>query len=138
MATDFGSDLSTFTSTGEVDIDPLFASIDGPRAVLEDCARRLMTPAGFFPRYPDFGFDLRAKLASRINAVTRMQIGNSIEAELLKEERVLQAKVVEFIEDPPRSNSWRIRISITLAEGPFVLVLQASQLNVTVLETSKG
>ena len=135
MATDFGTDFSTFTASGTVDIDPRMPLIGGPELVLQVCARRLMTPSGFFRRYPDFGFDLRTKLGSRMSLVARIQLQNAIENELLKEERVKKCKA-EMTEESP--NNFKIRISITLAEGPFTLVLQASSLTVEILEISKG
>ena len=131
----YGSDLSTFQVDG-VDLDPIMPLITGPRVVLEACARRLMTPRGSLLSAPDYGYDLLGKLSGRMSALARERIGSDISAELLRDERVLSAKVTEFSDQG--LGSWRIRIAIGLATGPFTLVISASSLTLTLLQADKG
>lgn len=127
---DYGSDLSTFPGG---DIDPLMPLIGGSRAVLESCARRLMTPRGFLRRAPDYGYDLRSKMGARMSTVQRLRIADDIENELLKDDRVRGAKVQNF--ESRTDGVWTIKIRITLAEGDFPLVVVASSLTVELLNS---
>lgn len=137
MAIDYGSDISTFGASG-VEVDPLFPFISGPTAVLQACARRLMTPLGFFDKYPTYGYDLREQLGRRMTPITIARMKPEIQKQLELDERVRRAEVVDFFENGANTGVFIMRIRITLAEGPFTLVLQASSLTVDVLESVQG
>lgn len=137
MADIYGSDLSTFAGPdGTPDIDPLFRPITGPRVVLEAVARRLMTPRGTMPGAPNYGFDLMGLLGKKMTRVEIERAKRDIEAEANRDERVESAKVVEFVETS--KNKFRLRLSVTLAEGPFTLVLSITDVSVQLLQADKG
>lgn len=132
----FGSDLSTFSNVGQ-GLDPTFTIIEGARVVLEACARRLMTPRGFFDRWPEYGYDLRANIGRKLTNVTRQRINRDIEAELDKDDRVRATRVDEWVD--LGAGAYRIHISITLASGPtFPMVLKVSSLTLELLQSVKG
>ncbi len=133
---DFGSDFSTFQPDGTVDLDPLFPLLTSERVALEDCARRLMTPRGFLKGLPNYGLDLRSKLGMRMSATAKIRLGAEIEAQLLLSERVQAIRIVEFADRG--QGRYRLRIKVTLATGPFDLVVEASALTVELLEISSG
>ena len=132
----YGLDLSTFPNGGGVDIDPGLLPISGPRGILELCARRLMTPRGLLDDAPDGGFDLMAQMGRRINAVTKIRLKADIENECERVKGVLSAKVNDFSDQG--GGVYRIRIMVTLAEGEFSLVLDASSIDVTIIRADKG
>lgn len=132
----YGSDISTFQASGSVDIDPTLQPYEGPRVVLELCARRLMTPRGFVDDAPDAGYDLMSQMAARMNAVKRQRVRADIRAELIRVQGVLDVVVSDFVD--VGGGAYRIPISVRLAEGPFSLVLQASTLDVALIRADKG
>lgn len=137
MADVYGLDVSTFPLEGGVDIDPLMPTISGERAAIEGCVRRLMTPRGSLGRSaPDYGYDLSSKLGARLSPVTRQRIALDIESELGRDERVFRARVTEFSDQG--AGSWRIRIRVELATGPFTLTIAASAVTLALLAADKG
>src|SRR5574337_487746 len=81
--TDFGQDVSTFP-----DLDPSFSALTGPRVVAEAIARRLSTPRGSLPFYPDYGIDVRDWVNESITRDRLAQFRRALEAEVVKDERV--------------------------------------------------
>lgn len=136
MSSIYGSDISTFPTGGGVDIDPSLATIEGPRVILELCARRLMTPRGFLDDAPDAGFDLMAQMGRRLTSVAKLRLQQDIRAELIRVGGVLDVSVANMVETT--GGSFRIPISITLADGRHSLVLEASSLDVKLIRADKG
>lgn len=135
MADIYGSDLSTFSGSGNsIGLDPLGTPITGPRVVLEAVARRLMTPRGSLPGFPQYGFDLMGLLGKRLTPVAKKRIEADIVAECEADERVLKATIVEFVETS--KDQYRLRIALQLTEGPFALVLSVSQVTVELLQAA--
>ncbi len=138
MATDFGSDISTFAGVGNtVDIDPLLPLMTGQRCVLEAVARRFMTVRGSLAQgagkdVASYGFDLMGIVGKRMTQVAILRAQADIEAEAEKEQRVLKATLVEFVEVTP--NAYRMRLSISTAGGPFDLTLSVSAVSVAILQ----
>lgn len=132
----YGSDISTFQASGAVDVDPSLATHDGARVILELCARRLMTPRGFLEDAPDAGYDLMGQMAARMSPLKRQRMRADIRAELIRVQGVLDVVVADFVD--LGGGAWRIPISVRLAEGPFSLVLQASNLDVALIRADKG
>jgi hypothetical protein len=139
LADIYGSDISTFAGAdGSIDIDPLFRPITGPRVVLECVARRLMTPSGTCPGADAMGYDLMGLLGKRMTRLAIERAKQDIAVEAGRDERVISAKVVEFRETAKGSGTFIIRIALELATGPFILVLQASQVSVELLQADQG
>lgn len=133
MSDVYGSDISSFAGIGgALGVDPLMPLISGPRVVLEDVARRFMTVRGSIPNAPDFGFDLISLAGKRMNAVQIERLRSEIENEAEKDQRVLSAKVVEFVETG--RTSFRMGLSLKLASGPFTLTLAVADVTLTILQ----
>lgn len=139
MTSVWGLDVSTFAGPGgAVDCDPLGAVLSTERAVLEVCARRLMSPAGSVPGCPDMGYDLIGKIGARMTLTARERMRYDIEAELEKDERVRSARVADFAAVAGATGVYRIRIAVQLATGTFSLVLKVSQVTIEILSMSKA
>jgi hypothetical protein len=128
VTTDYGSDINT---PGGADLDPWFATIAGPEAVLQVCVRRLMTPRGSLPDDPGFGYDLRAH--ANDHAPNATAIAAAAEDQLARDERVLRATAT--VTFTASTETLAVSIRVTLAEGTFRLVLEVSAVTVSVLST---
>lgn len=89
-----GIDLSSFVG-GVPDLDPTFTLLDGDSNVLENVARRWLTPTGTLPgdKDGDFGTDVRSWIQARQSATSRARLKLALEAEARKEERVRSCTV---------------------------------------------
>lgn len=132
MAVDFGSDLSCVS-----DLTPSMLVVSGRRLVAEAIARRLQTPKGGLLDDSNYGYDVTALLNADVAQGDLGRIAAGITAECQKDQRVLSAKVV--CEFQPVGNKMTGGLKITIAlltlAGPFTLVLAASQVTVSILQT---
>jgi len=131
----YGSDFSTFVD-GVADLDPTFAIITGQRVVAEALARRFMQGAGTLEDDPRYGYDLRQETGARLTAVRRVRIAAKIVAQCQEDPRVLSATVAELTSDTP--GRFRVSVKVTLASGPFDLVLSVSAVTVEILKVARG
>lgn len=97
-------------------------------------ARRLMTPRGGLFYDPDYGFSLVALLSSGAAPQAVLSVGSQIETEALKDERVLEASADLSFDD--RTRKLTITLSLTDADGPFVLILAATAVTVELLQVA--
>ena len=133
----YGTDWSTYDSvTGAPSLDPAGALIEGPRVVLERCARRLMTQNGALVGAELFGLDLMTYAGKRLTPIARARIKAEVEAELARDEAVQRARVVSITETA--AGSFAMRIQIELVTGTLSLVLTAPQLTVEILDQDQG
>ena len=133
----YGSDWSTFDpTTGAPSLNPAGALIEGPRVVLERCAKRLTTQKGALVGAESFGLDLMTYAGKRLTPIARARIRAEVEAELARDEAVQRARVVSI--DEGSAGSFVMRIQIELATGTFSLVLAAPQLTVEILDQDQG
>src|SRR5688500_17678068 len=135
---DFGTDLSTFAGAdGAIDVNPLGTLISGPRIALEGIARRLSTPRGAltYAGLPDYGYDLMALAAKRMSPLAQMRAAAAIQQEASKEQGVLgvSAEVTQL-----SLTSFRVALSVRLADGPYSLVLAVSDLSISILKAARG
>lgn len=115
-----------------MDIDPLFGLVEGPQAVIESCARRLMTPRGFLRWGPNYGYDLMSKMAARMSPIQRERLKADIAQELEKDERVLKCSVLDFVHLGP--GRWHIPIRIELSSSSsYTFVIAVSDLTIELL-----
>lgn len=130
MAT-YGTDISTITAAGAIDIDPYFKVVSGSTAVLHAIVKRLVTPQGGLIDDEDYGYDLRALVhGSTSRAELNSAIGE-IEAQCLQDERVSDATVTLLV----ASGVLTCKVQVTLVDGQtFRLVLAVSAVSVEVLE----
>ena len=114
------------------DIDPTGRLVNGPLAVAQAIARRLITTRGTLFYDPEYGFNLRDFLNETVEeGQTIFQIESGIETECLKDERVESADAAaEYIESASRL---RVTARLVLAEGPFELVLIVDAVTLEIL-----
>jgi hypothetical protein len=128
MATDYGTDVSSFVlnDEGAMDLDPYFAEITGARVIAEAVARRWTSEKGSHFWDPDCGEDVRAYLNARFDPTSITDMEASLAAEAEKDERVARCAVLVTYEQG--SKRLRIRGAITPAVGPsfqFVMPVDA-------------
>lgn len=126
MATDLGTDLSCLT-----DLTATMSTVSGRRLLAEAIARRLQTPRGGLLKHPDYGFDLAGHINDDINASDIAVISSGVEAECLKDERVISATCACTF----AVNTLTVVVTITDADGPFVLILAATAVSVTLVSS---
>lgn len=118
--TDFGS---TFEGEGPLlDLTAAVRTVEGPRAVAVDVARRFTYRRGHFPWAPDRGFDLWALLST--SGITSAYIEANIVEQCEQDERVEAADARVSERD---ARSFRVEVTLHLANGPFRFVLPVSQ-----------
>lgn len=125
--TDYGQDVSTFP-----DLDPGFAAPTGPRVVAESIARRLTTPRGALFWAPDDGFDVRELLNESVTSAKLSQWTRALEQECEKDERVLSASITLTYDST--GMALQIAASLDTADGPFVLVMVVTSVQLTILD----
>lgn len=136
---DFGSDLSCVS-----DLTPQMLVVSGNRLVGEAVARRLQTPKGALLDDSNYGFDITALLNADVGQgdIGRIQAG--ITAECQKDQRILVANTTCVFRTATKQTSpsiptglgyLEITIAIITRLGPFTLVLAATQVTVSILQT---
>jgi len=128
VATDFGTDVSTFV---DGDLDPFFRVISGKRVVAEAIVRRWTTPQGALFFDENFGRDVRDLLGQATSPQTLFALKNALVAQAEEDERVAEISVDVSLD--VRSRKLLIRGEIATADGPFTLVVSISDLSVDLL-----
>lgn len=133
MPTDYGSAIRSVTVAGSatLDMDRYWRRITGPMVVAYAVARRLVTRRGSLPWAPDVGFDVRSILLDGFRVGDLPTYERLIAAEAEADERVLAADVTLSFD--PATETARIDINLTLASGPFPLVLEVSKVSLEIL-----
>lgn len=135
MASAYGTTLGTFAGGpgAACDLDPQFRLVSGRQAVIESLARRLLTDEGFFPRDPQYGYNLatlqNARLTPRYLASARARI----RAQLELDERVSSAEVLTELD--ARASKLTITMQVESAEGPFSMVMQVADYAASLLKS---
>lgn len=129
MATDYGTDYSTFT-----DLDETFTPRRGKRVVAERLARWFLTPRGQQEFYPDRGFDLRQFLSEGFTDGIAFMICSGMEREAEKDEAVEEATAkIELFDAGERM---KVTLDVTTGEGPFTMTLNVTAVTVELLEAA--
>ena len=115
---DFGRDLTCL-----IDEDPAQGECSGLQALLEALARRLQTPLGSLLGDPNYGYDLLGEIDDDIDVATLGRIGNTVDAEFVKDPRVLTSSSV-VTTSPINGNGYVLTLTsqVVTALGPFALV----------------
>lgn len=122
----YGTDLSCIS-----DLDPSMAEVSGRLLLAQACVRRLTTPRGGLIDDPNYGYDVTQFLNDDLNPADLQRIASAIDAELVKDERVLSSTTqITLI-----SNVLTIATQMTPSGGPsFSLVLAVSAVTVSLLQ----
>lgn len=125
--TEYGSDFSCVT-----DIDPRCVVVTGRALLSQAIARRLTTDRGRVIDDKNYGFNLAVMLNDDVTRTGLAAIRQQAEAECLKDERVLSARVTIT---PPASGvgTYTVTVALTDAAGPFDLTLSVSGVTVALL-----
>jgi phage baseplate assembly protein W len=126
MVADFGIDTSSFP-----DLDPSFSALTDQRVVAEALTRRLTTPRGALPFYPDYGTDVRGWLNESVTQARLSEWRRAVQRECEKDERVASADA--SLAYNQQSQTLSISVAGTTADGPFALVLSVTSVTVTLL-----
>jgi hypothetical protein len=126
MATDLGTDVFCID-----DIDPAFAVVSGSTAVAQAIARRFDTPRGGLHYDGEYGYDLVEWMNREITDADTFRIGLAVEAEALKDERVLAAEASATYDASTETLSIVLRGACS--SGPFQLVMSVDDVTVTIL-----
>ena len=128
---DYGTDISTITAAGAIDIDEYFKVVSGSTAVLHAIVKRLVTPQGGLIDDEDYGFDLRALVHGSTSRSELNSAVGEIEAQCLRDERVADVTVTLSV----AAGVLTCKVQGTLVDGgTFRLVLAVSAVSVDVLE----
>lgn len=122
-----GTDVDWFD-----DLNPHGLVVSGARGVAQAIYHRLLTPADSVPGLPGYGFDVRSLLNEDGTAGTPFQIAAAVEGQALKDERV--ANVTVSVRALPREQRMILELRGMCGDGPFDLVLSASELAVDRLQ----
>lgn len=123
---DFGTDINFLTG-----LDPRLGLVSGTANLGQALAHRLTTPRGSLFYDPDYGTDIRAYLNDTITADKLAQVRADVQAELIKDERVL-ACIAEVSFDFT-SRQLAVSVAVQTANGPFNLVLAVTSVTVELL-----
>lgn len=124
---DFGTELSCTR-----DIDPNGSMTTGPRVVAEALYRRLITPRGRVIDDPNYGSDISQFVNDDTTKQSLVGVQAAVISECIKEERVLLVTCNVVL----LNSMMTVTIKFTTADGPFTLVVSASQTSVTLLSVT--
>ncbi len=128
---DYGTDISTITSSGAVDLDEYFRVVSGADAVLHAVVKRLVTPYGGLLDEEDYGFDLLGLVNGSTSQRELTAAVAQIEAQCLQDERVSDATVDLSV----AAGAVTVKVQCELVEGEtFSLVLGVSSVSIEILE----
>lgn len=124
--TDYGQDFTLAT-----DLDTTLGVSTGRLVVVEAIGRRLQTPRGRLMGDPDYGFDLAGYLNDDVTPSVIAWIQSQIEAEALKDERVVMADATVTL---ATSDVLTVTLALVLSDGDsFDLTITVDAVSVPVL-----
>lgn len=129
MATDFGSDVSTYP-----DLDLSFTPIAGQRVIAEAVLRRLETDRGTLVYDLDYGIGIRSWLNESVTSARLRELEALVASECIADERIASADVTTTW--VAASSSLRLHIIVSPADGvtpPFQLVVAVTSLTIELL-----
>lgn len=128
MATFYGSDTTCVSDLPLIDLQ-----ITAPRTLIgQRLARRLQTPRGGLSVIgddPNFGWDVRQYLNSKLGPTDIARAQQEIESECLKDEEVQSVTCTMSLSN----GTLTITVAALSSDGPFTLTLNVGQLTTTVV-----
>lgn len=133
MTTNLGTDISTPVSDeGILDLDPTFALATGRVQLAQALGRRITMrrgELGWIGDDPDQGVSIFDYLGSSTDASTAFRCAAAVQAEMMRDERVLACEASASVTD----GTLTLTARIADADGPFRLVLVVSAVTVELL-----
>lgn len=129
--TTLGTDIDCVT-----DLDPSFRLVSGNLTLAQAIARRLTTARGSLFYDEDYGTDINRAINDAAGAVGTsgtFRLRAAIEAEAMKDERVLSARAEVSVLG---AGALSARLTLLTADGPLALVLSVSEVSADLLEVS--
>lgn len=124
--TDYGSDFSCAT-----DLETTLVTVSGRTTVIQAIVRRLGTPRGRLKGDADYGFDLAGYCNDDVSPRDLAWIQSQIEAECLKDERVIGALATVTL---AASDIMTVTLALDLSDADsFELVLSVSVVTIEIL-----
>jgi hypothetical protein len=123
----YGYDLSCVT-----DLDPMAIEVSGYTVLAQALVRRISTPRGGLIDDPNYGFDVPGLLKDDMTPAQIAQIGPQIDAEFLKDERVLSSQTTATF----LAGSLLTSSVVVGASGPFKLTLAINELTIAILKAT--
>ena len=108
------------------DIKPHMPTVSGRLGLVQALARRLQTPRGKAPWWPNYGTDVQQFLLAKVRPSV---IAAAVKAECLKDERVESIDLTVTVD----GNSMRLDIQVTDAAGPFTFTLSITEAAVSLI-----
>jgi phage baseplate assembly protein W len=122
---DLGTDLSCIQ-----DLTDEMATVSGRLGLAQALARRIITPRGALIDDANYGFDITDFLDNDVLPATLAQVGGNVDAEFLKDQRVLASTTTVIT-----SGQKLVTTSVVQdADGPFSLVLSVGDVTVEILK----
>jgi hypothetical protein len=115
------------------DLTPEMREVTGVVALIHRLARRLQTPRGRFPWWPNFGLDVTQYLLSKTPA---WRIQRDIEDECLKDEQCLGCRV--RVDQSRDGREMTLTIGIETEEGDYVFTMSVTQAAATLVSLQKA
>lgn len=106
---------------GTLDLDPSLREVRGRVALAEAVFRRLTTPNGSLPDFPDYGYDVTELIGTSFN---QSQVQQQVETQVLLEEEVDDVAAEVVLED----ETVIISVAIDDGNGPFDLTISVDEL----------
>lgn len=115
------------------DLDPGLVEVGGTLVLLQALARRIITPRGRLVDDPNYGYDVSGFLNDDLSAADLASIGSGVDAEFLKDERVLRSSTTATL---AATGVLTIASLITTSTTTFQLVLAVTSVGVSILKPS--
>lgn len=123
MSEHLGTDFA-----GGTDLDPAMREQSGERALADAIVRRLTTPRGGLPDFPQYGFDVTTLIG---RSLPSNQIAQLVLEQVRLEEEVLEASLDLVTSDD--GSTITMNLKIESGDGPFDLTVSVSALEVTAI-----
>lgn len=111
------------------DLDPYMLEVSGIDVVSQAILRRLTTTRGMLIDDPDYGLNVRDYLSATMDAKELTIMQSQLEAELLKDERILSVESTASMV----LRTATIKLLVEVGEGPFSLTLAISDVSAAIL-----
>lgn len=123
----FGQDILVFN-----DVDSSFSPVSDGRVLGEALGKRFTTRRGTMPFHDDFGMDVRDWLNEAMTQDQLFRLKAAMEAEAVKDERVLGADIRLAFDS--KQSSLTAKVEAQTSTGPYKLTLRVTDLTTELIQ----